>query len=182
MEAREVVAQAVKVRREQLGWTQGELATAVAEHGMQVDRSGIVRLERGERGVKVEDLLALAAALDATPADLLTPLYARTLTVGARQLSAAQVLTWCQGDPDAWRRRRISLEELRTTGRDHQLVRDLVDEVTMISEGLTSRDRAAVIFAAGRAHNTLAAVTEWTFSEDEHRELARRWELTGQED
>jgi len=182
MEAREVVAEQVKVRRQQLGWNQGELSEALAGHGMNIDRSGVVRLEAGRRGIRVEDLLALAAALQTTPTDLLAPMHSRTVSVGDSQLTAAQLVSWCHGDPDAWRRRRISLADLRARAEGQRLIEDLVDTVTMMSEAIEDRDRAAVIFAAGRAHNALAAASEWTFTEDEHRELARRWELIGQED
>lgn len=177
MDAPEVLAEAVKFRREQMSMTQNDLAEALTEHGMDVDPTAIVRIEKGSRGVRVEELLALAAALDVTPGDLLAPLHGRTLTFGSDELTSGQVLAWFAGDPKGRTRRTASLEEIRTRRRDKEIIADLIEEVGMISEAMDNRDRAAVMWVAGRTHGTLAALTEWMFTDDELRDVWERYEL-----
>lgn len=67
------VAERVQQLRKERGWNQQQLADAVAERGWQMDRTAIVRIESGKRGVSVDDLTALAAALNVSPGWLLLP-------------------------------------------------------------------------------------------------------------
>lgn len=51
--------------------SQRALAEAVAKFGLQLDPSAITRIERGERSVKVDEAVAIAAALETTVGFLL---------------------------------------------------------------------------------------------------------------
>ena len=62
----------VRTRREQLGVTQEDLGTAVG-----LTRASIANVESGKQGLYVSTLVALAAALDITPASLLHALRSR---------------------------------------------------------------------------------------------------------
>lgn len=64
---------AIRARRQELGWSQEELAERVAEHGDQTFRqSDVSRLERGKVGLpRRERLEHLAATLDLPLGDLL---------------------------------------------------------------------------------------------------------------
>jgi transcriptional regulator with XRE-family HTH domain len=68
--------QAVGVRIRELrkgrGWTQGQLADAIAEAGERVDGQVISKWERGEMGIGVPRLLAVATALGVTTDQILT--------------------------------------------------------------------------------------------------------------
>src|SRR5690606_19823410 len=55
-----------------LGLSQRALADRLAEHGRPMQVSGVSKIEAGERRVDVDDLVALARALEVTPAHLLT--------------------------------------------------------------------------------------------------------------
>ena len=83
------------------GTTQAELAERLAKRGRPIPVASIGRLENGERRVEVDDLTALAAALNVAPAELLGynnagTAYARasqahtTLSTGAREFLSAQ--------------------------------------------------------------------------------------------
>lgn len=60
--------------RAQVGVTTRTLAASLAENGLPMSSSGITDIERGKRGVNVDQLTALAAALGVSPIALLTPL------------------------------------------------------------------------------------------------------------
>lgn len=67
------VAERVQGLRKKRGLTQHDLAEALKEQGWPTDRSTVVRLESGKRGISVDDLVALAAALNVSPGWLLLP-------------------------------------------------------------------------------------------------------------
>jgi transcriptional regulator with XRE-family HTH domain len=62
-----------EVRDECRGLSLRQLSARLDEIGYPLDHKAIFRLERGERTASVEDLLALAAALNCPPIDLLSP-------------------------------------------------------------------------------------------------------------
>lgn len=59
--------------RTDLGMTQNELASALANNGHPIPVSSIGRIESGHRRVEVDDLMALAIALNVSPLALLLP-------------------------------------------------------------------------------------------------------------
>jgi transcriptional regulator with XRE-family HTH domain len=65
------VAKQVKRTRERNGLTVQQLSKRVKAVGRPILPSGITKIELGMRRVDVDDLVALAAALDAIPNDLL---------------------------------------------------------------------------------------------------------------
>ena len=71
----EIVARRVVEARKSLGWTQAKFAERLREIGYVKSRSTLTKLEGGQyRGVSVDDLFALAAALGVAPVHLLVPL------------------------------------------------------------------------------------------------------------
>jgi 8-oxo-dGTP diphosphatase len=106
------VASPSEVFREQLrtvrrlkGWTQQQLADALAEIGVRIDASAITRLERGTRGVTLDDVVAIAAALGVSPLHLLVPLD------NSAQLDVAPALSAVAPDVRAWIRGQRPLRE-----------------------------------------------------------------------
>ncbi len=75
-----------------------ELSAELESIGYRLIPSGVSKIENGDRGVTVSDLLALAAALQVTPSDLLVNLDAKevhitpTLTV-----TPVEALWWMRG-------------------------------------------------------------------------------------
>jgi transcriptional regulator with XRE-family HTH domain len=65
------VARRVRQLRERHGMTQQDLATALSNWGMPIDRSAIARLENGKRAVSLEEAMRLAFVLHVAPVHLL---------------------------------------------------------------------------------------------------------------
>ncbi len=65
------VAKRVKELRKERKWKQQDLANAMTAKGYPTDRSTVVRLETRKRGISVDDLVAVAAALNVSPGWLL---------------------------------------------------------------------------------------------------------------
>lgn len=67
------VAENVGAVRKRRGWSQSTLSAKLGELGRPILTSGVAKIEAGDRRVDVDDLLALAAALNVSPARLLLP-------------------------------------------------------------------------------------------------------------
>ena len=78
----QVVARQVRARRDGRGWSGARLAEEMTRLGVPWDRSTVAKLETGRRSVvSVPELLALAVALEVTPAALLVDLGAEQAQV-----------------------------------------------------------------------------------------------------
>lgn len=64
----------LSARRHELGLTAQEVADRTSHAMRPIGRSAVSEVERGARRVDVDDLVALAVALETSPIDLLTPL------------------------------------------------------------------------------------------------------------
>jgi transcriptional regulator with XRE-family HTH domain len=91
-----VAANVRRIRDEVRGWSTYELAGQLAKAGRPIAPSAVSKIERGERQVTVDDLLALAYVLRVTPNALLLPSTAE----GAIELTAAG--TYAAGDVWDW--------------------------------------------------------------------------------
>jgi transcriptional regulator with XRE-family HTH domain len=67
----QTVARRVRHLRAQLGWSQQDLADRLANLGLPIDRSSLARLENENRGVGVDEAIALAYALNVAPVHLM---------------------------------------------------------------------------------------------------------------
>jgi transcriptional regulator with XRE-family HTH domain len=101
----ERVAAAVQHIRREHGLTYAELARRLAATGHPILDTGLMKIEKGTRRVDVDDLMALALALDTTPSRLLLPEvdYARpgkpvTLTPGAGPVRTDDAWAWAYGE------------------------------------------------------------------------------------
>lgn len=70
----EVFAERLREARNARRWTQQDLADALAKLGAPMDRTTIAKLEKGQRQVRLDELVAIAAALDVSPLFLFLPL------------------------------------------------------------------------------------------------------------
>lgn len=86
------------------GMTTRVLAASLAENGAPMSASGISEIENGRRGVNVDQLTALAAALDVSPLALLTPIPddadpdAEVMLSGTSPERAEDMHLWLRGD------------------------------------------------------------------------------------
>ena len=62
----------VRRLRQDRGWTHAELSKKLDDHGWPIERSKLSRIETGDRGLDVNDLLALAAVFETSTDNLLT--------------------------------------------------------------------------------------------------------------
>ena len=85
-------------------WTQQQLADELASLGVRVDASGITRMERGTRGVTLDDVIAIAAALGVSPLHMIVP-----LDDNGAQLTPGLTVTTV--DARAWLRGQRPLQE-----------------------------------------------------------------------
>nr|WP_062336140.1 helix-turn-helix transcriptional regulator [Herbidospora sakaeratensis] len=71
------VAANIRARRATLGLSYEGVVARLQLQGHYATQQLLSRIELGQRRVDVDDLVALAAALDTTPAELLTPASTR---------------------------------------------------------------------------------------------------------
>lgn len=96
----QIAARRIKEARKSRGWTQEQLSERLGEVGYPKTREVLTKLESGSyRGVSIDDMFGLAAALGVFPVHLLTPLEDEaTVAVTNRvQLSAAAFRDWIRG-------------------------------------------------------------------------------------
>lgn len=97
--ASDVFRQRVREVRKLRGMTQAQLAAAVAALGVKMEEPAVMRLEKGTRGVSVDDVLAFSAALGVSPLSMIVPLEDEaTLDVTpALEVDAQQARAWVRG-------------------------------------------------------------------------------------
>lgn len=103
-----VVSQNLKRLRTTLGISSRELATTMNELGAPMSSSGITDIEAGRRGVSVDQLTCVAAALGVSPITLLTPWIADdgadpdpsadVMLSGTSHERADSIYSWLRGD------------------------------------------------------------------------------------
>ncbi|WP_459953100.1 helix-turn-helix domain-containing protein [Mycobacterium avium] len=98
------VGKNLKRLRAAAGMTTRVLAASLAENGVPMSPSGISEIENGRRGVNVDQLTALAAALDVSPLALLTPIPddadpdAEVMLSGTSPERAVDIHLWLKGE------------------------------------------------------------------------------------
>jgi transcriptional regulator with XRE-family HTH domain len=100
----ETVSANVKRLRKDRNLGLRSLANKLAEAGRPLGHSAVDQIEKGTRRVDVDDLIALAAALDVSPITLLVPLVpgvdnsAEMLSVANDNLSVSRLWLWLRAD------------------------------------------------------------------------------------
>src|ERR1044072_1067828 len=69
----EVFGARLREMRESRGKTQQWLAERLTEVGVAINQAGVLRVEKGERGISLDEAIAFAAALNVVFASLLSP-------------------------------------------------------------------------------------------------------------
>lgn len=181
MEAREVVGQTLKLLREQNGLTQQQVATALGEHGSRLDPTAVGRIEKGTRDVRVDELLALAAALEVSPSRLVAPTFGNVLRFGPHRLTATQVVAWLSGDTAALSRTTLNLAEVSDEVRANRLLSDLAEELRMLDVATKAKDRLAAYWVIARTQQTLAALMEQMMTDDELGTITSNYSLVDED-
>lgn len=91
----------LKALRRARGLDLKALSARLDQLGQPIALNGLSKIELGDRRVDADDLVALAAALDVSPARLLLPEQAATEKIGitpAAQASSATAWHWATGD------------------------------------------------------------------------------------
>lgn len=111
MMTQNVVAKNIAERRNHLGLSIAELSRRTQDAGHPLAALALRRIEAGERRIDVDDLTALAALLETTPATLLAPpepqelsvhyLEEKTALSGAPALTPFEALAWVNGELEA---------------------------------------------------------------------------------
>jgi 8-oxo-dGTP pyrophosphatase MutT (NUDIX family)/transcriptional regulator with XRE-family HTH domain len=86
------------------GWTQADLASALAGAGVDLGESAVVRMERGIRGVSLDEAIAIATVLGVSPLHMIVP-------VDDNGAQLAPQITVATTDARAWIRGQRPLTE-----------------------------------------------------------------------
>jgi transcriptional regulator with XRE-family HTH domain len=79
-------------------WTQADLAAALAGTGLGLGEPAITRMERGSRGVSLDEAIAISAVLGVSPLHMLVPLDDDGAQVAPGQaVSTADARAWMRG-------------------------------------------------------------------------------------
>lgn len=70
----EVFRRRMREVRRLKGWTQQQLASALAAAGTDLGEPAVTRMERGTRGISLDEAMAIAAVLGVSPLHLFVPL------------------------------------------------------------------------------------------------------------
>lgn len=84
--------------RRRLGWTSTDLATALAAHGFDADRTIVSKIENGRRRVSLDEAMAIALVLNVSPLHLLVPRDDREVEIGGATFRASAVRAWVRGE------------------------------------------------------------------------------------
>lgn len=101
------VGERVRIVRRERGLTQDELSARLAQLDRPMPTASIGRLESGDRRVDVDDLMALAYALDVSPLSLLLPFTEMPSEEFApagvgRSMDALTAWAWAAGAEPHW--------------------------------------------------------------------------------
>jgi transcriptional regulator with XRE-family HTH domain len=109
--------------RRKSGLTAAELSRRLASLGQPIVETGIIKIEKGDRRVDVDDLIALAAALDVSPSELLLPelkFGTATSTVAVtphQDASVREMWAWATGEVPLGRKP-VSISDSRDARED----------------------------------------------------------------
>lgn len=92
-----VVAKNVTRYREAARFNYTELSAELAKHKRDISPLGVRRVEEGNRRVDVDDLVALALALNVSPLALLLPRSDSPVVPGGEVAGAERIWGWAQG-------------------------------------------------------------------------------------
>lgn len=153
-----IFARRLREAREARRWRQQDLADAMSKLGMPIDRTTLAKIEKGQREVRLDELVALAAALDIAPLHLFLPIE------GDEPVRLAPKLTVDQIHARQWARGRRPLDPANFRFYRYQTPGDAVN-----MEGISDEDRAEV-FAELEARGMETILVDPAKSKSEKKE------------
>ena len=163
-----VFAQRLRETRRARGITQSELAELMTARGRPMSQSALLRIEKGTRGLTLDEAIAFAALLPAVPANLLTPPDgAIVMLTDAMGLRGGEMRDWLRtGDPNPsfWPPIPYSEASLQAV-----LERSLAIHATALLDSLRSDDKPG----------KLAALREIQHVVDRHRDALAELDAKG---
>lgn len=90
----EWIAGQLRPVRERRRYTQAELAAAVTQIGHPMHQTQVAKIERGERRATIDDVFALAAALDVSPLALILPRSNEGVRIGHVAVRGDDAWSW----------------------------------------------------------------------------------------
>jgi len=84
--------------REKRGLGYADLSRKLAKMGREIPPLGLRRIESGGRRVDVDDLVALALALEVSPLVLLLPAETSSVTAKGDRYVAERIWSWARGE------------------------------------------------------------------------------------
>jgi len=80
-------------------WTQSDLAAALAGNGVDLAEPAVTRMERGSRGVSLDEAIAIAAVLGVSPLHMFVPLDDNDSSQVTPQMSVpvTEARAWARG-------------------------------------------------------------------------------------
>lgn len=169
MDAHEALAENVQLLRAQVGLSQ----SAVAEV-LHVDATAILKIEKGTRRVRVDELLLLADALHAHPGQLLVPPDGDTLRVGDLEVDAAQVLAWFAGDTSALVKPQRDRAYFADRGRLSADAQELLEDLDAMTRAMDADDDQSVLHWAVSLVEKATRMAHWAHRRAQNLEDARR--------
>lgn len=97
-EIERLVGERIAQVRERRGWNKQELAQALKDVGSNLDRFALAKIEGHHRGISVEEVLLIAAALGVSPVQLLTPHeQGESVSLGSLTVGGERLRRWIRG-------------------------------------------------------------------------------------
>lgn len=158
-------------RDDELGWSQAKLADRCEAIGYPIDKTTIAKIEKGTRGVRLEDALALSAALDTSPVFMLFPFEPRDrVTIGSVAVPPETARKWSKGERPLsmnhanlkdWEQAKAKVPDEVDFADASKVMLEMLDDINEylwpLQYGTLSADSAAEL---GRLINAMRAVLD----------------------
>lgn len=155
------VVENVKRLRAQQRWSFAEFSEQMKRVGRPMLGSGLHRLEQGKRRIDVDDIVALAAALDVSPISLLMP-FTSTGEVDLTeeiQVEALAAWDWMRGT------RPLDLPD----DREEAMIRAVAFQGRALPSGARSLDPSLTAFHASIEDRPKGPALDWDAHEERRR-------------
>jgi transcriptional regulator with XRE-family HTH domain len=137
----EVFARRLRALRVSRRWTQSELAQRMEEQGRPISKTALLRIEKGERALTLDEACALTLVLRGVPAQLLSPPEGEMLGLTGQQgVDGTGLRNWLRfGEPFP-----MATEAGRRAVRSSELERDVLVHAQALIDAKNGNDNAGI--------------------------------------
>jgi transcriptional regulator with XRE-family HTH domain len=166
----EVFASRLRAIRKERGLSQDDVARRMTEGGRPLSKVALLRIEKGTRGLSLDEALALARVLDVAPAHLLSPPDGSTVSLTDNvAVDGAGLRNWLLfGEP--------LLHETPTGRRAHMRMR-FAAAVETYAQALVDAKNGGDTAGVENAKRMLASVLRNPDAEENERARKAFWDL-----